>query len=182
MCGGIFFSLLSIYNVFKKADVDKVLKNLVHIIFYIFFYISFACVASLGSKSYVVDNYPKIVILLYGFLFAKVMGLLQLAHIMNGDFQPYTFITLPPLICLTLYSIIYNWFDVTLFISIDILLIFFFFLNFAAWVHFVRNCSKEMCNVLNINVLSISTRNPSDNQQVEVQISNLEEKKVDIAV
>ena len=182
MCGGIFFSLLSIYNVFKKVDVDKVVKNLVHIIFYIFFYISFACVASLGSKSYVVDNYPKIVILLYGFLFAKVMGLLQLAHIMNGNFQPYTFITLPPLICLTLYSIIYNWFDVTLFISIDILLIFFFFLNFAAWVHFVRNCSKEMCNVLNINVLSISTRNPSDNQQVEVQIANLEEKKVDIAV
>lgn len=107
---------------------------------------------------------------------------MQLAHIMNAPYQPYTLIIFPPLICLTIYSIILTLFDISLPISFDFLLVFFFFLNFFAWVHFVGNCSQEMCNVLNINVLSISPRNPIDNQKVEVQISNLEEKKVDITV
>ena len=63
-------------------------------IFYLILIICFGFVIKIKNESLIVLKYPKVIVLLFGFEFAKVMGLINLYIIMNKQFQPYTIITL----------------------------------------------------------------------------------------
>ena len=63
-------------------------------IFYLILIICFGFVIKIKNESLIVLKYPKVIVLLFGFEFAKVMGLINLYIIMNKQFQPYTIIML----------------------------------------------------------------------------------------
>ena len=63
-------------------------------IFYLILIICFGFVIKIKNESLIVLKYPKVIVLLFGFEFAKFIGLMYLYIIMNKQFQPYTIITL----------------------------------------------------------------------------------------
>ena len=56
---------------------------------YVIFYGALVCIATLNN-SIIAKEYPKFLIITFGFEFAKLMGILQLSHILG---IPYTFYT-----------------------------------------------------------------------------------------
>ena len=180
MIGGIFFCFLSVYHVLKKVDKGKIYGSFYHVLFYFFFFFCFFCVCFCNYDSYVVENYPKIVILTFGFFFAKIMGLMQLSHIMKSYFNPYNFVNVFPLFILMFYSIVEGWFKLDLPFSVDVWIWIVLIYNFLCWVHFVYFCTSEMCQILNIKVFSIKNDSVEHVEEVEVKIDNSDDKKMDI--
>ena len=180
MIGGIFFSFLSVFNVLKKIDKGKIYQSFYHILFYFFYFFCFCCVCFYNKESYVIVNYPKIIILTFGFQFAKIMGLMQLSHIMKSYFNPYTFINIFPLFILMFYSIVEGWFKLDLPFNIDTWIWIILIYNLLSWLHFVYFCTSEMCQILNIKVFSIKSSSAEQVQEVEVKIENSDEKKIDV--
>ena len=179
MIGGIFFSFLSIFNVLKKIDKGKIYENFYHVLFYFLFFFCF-CFVCFCQESYVVENYPKIIILIFGFQFAKIMGLMQLSHIMKSYFNPYNFFNIFPLFILYFYSIVEGCFKLNLPLGIDFWIWFCLIYNFLAWGHFVYFCTLEMCQILNIKVFSIKNTSVEHVEEVEVKIESVDEKKLDV--
>jgi hypothetical protein len=152
-CGaGIFFGLLSISKVRKLEGGVKKLNAIIDIIPFIYFLAGFFSIVCL-TDSYICRNYPQLLIVSFGFQFAKMLGLLQLSHLTLTRFIPYSLVFVLPNLCYIIHSIIYffNRNYRILFISIDDLIIFFSIVNFLSWSHFVYYCSEEMCKILNIH-------------------------------
>ena len=63
-------------------------------IFYLILIFCFGFVIKIKNESLIVLKYPKVIVLLFGFEFAKFIGLMYLYIIMNKQFQPYIIITL----------------------------------------------------------------------------------------
>ena len=178
MCSGLFYCGLSIYNVLIKQKNEKMIKNFLHLIFYCLLIICFGFVIMIGNKSQIVSIYPKVIVLLFGFEFAKVMGLMYLSIIMNKEFQPYTIITVVPILCIMSFIILHNIFKYEFnFTNEDGILIFFFFYNFVAWGHFMYYCFTQMCEILNINILTVSRREQNDVSVVDIHMSTIQEEK-----
>ena len=152
-CGaGIFFGLLSISKVRKLEGGVKKLNAIIDIIPFIYFLAGFFSIVCL-TDSYICRNYPQLLIVSFGFQFAKMLGLLQLSHLTLTRFIPYSLVFVLPNLCYIIHSIIYffNRNYRILFISIDDLIIIFSIVNFLSWSHFVYYCSEEMCKILNIH-------------------------------
>ena len=99
----------------------------------------------LKSDSVIARKYPKILILTYGFCFARLMTMLQLSHLMSA---PYNLI----------HTIVYIYTGKVILCSIDVFIGIFLVWNFGLWCHCVYYISEEMCNILNINRFSIGKR------------------------
>ena len=117
---------------------------------YISFQVFFCIIFLTDSK--ITENYPQLLIVSFGFQFAKMLGLLQLAHLTGTRFNPYTLVFILPNICYIIHSVIYYFTKSyrILFVSIDDLIIIFSIVNFLSWFHFVYFCSEEMCKILGI--------------------------------
>ena len=77
--GGMVFGLMSLVNVLRNQNINicRALQDCLGYILLVMSYLSVVCL----SNSTLVKESPKLVILTYGFQFAKMLGLLQLAHI-----------------------------------------------------------------------------------------------------
>ena len=139
----------------KKIKVNDLIG-----IIYILFSCSLFCV-SLLSEGNIIKEYPKLIILTFGFEFAKMLGKLQLAHILVSPYKVYRPIFLIPLVALLLHSLIYYYHKYEVICSIDKLIIFCFIWNFLSWAHFVYFCSEQICDILNINRFSLGKRDPN---------------------
>ena len=183
MCIGIFFCGLSIYNVLTKPKNEKKIKNFFHLIIYGLLIISFGFVIKIKKESKIVSRYPKVIILLFGFQFSNIMGLMYLSIIMNKQFQPYTINTFVPTFCLISFIVLHNFFKYEFnFTNEDGILIFFLFFNFVAWGHFMYYCFTQMCEILNVNILTVSRKEQNDFRVVDFQLSTIhEEKKSEIS-
>ena len=164
---GMFFGLMSLVNVLRnqKINLFKALQDCLGYICLVSSYLS----VIYFSNSTIVKERPKLLILTYGFQFAKMLGLLQLAHIKNSAYKPLYFTTVFPIGTLCLHSIIYFVFEVELLCEIDFLIIVFCIWNFVSWLHFVYFCSEEMCVILNIKRFSLGRRK---NQRIPIQITH----------
>ena len=145
-------ALLSISKVRKLEGGVKKLNAIIDIIPFIYFLAGFFSIVCL-TDSYICRNYPQLLIVSFGFQFAKMLGLLQLSHLTLTRFIPYSLVFVLPNLCYIIHSIIYffNRNYRILFISIDDLIIIFSIVNFLSWSHFVYYCSEEMCKILNIH-------------------------------
>ena len=110
------------------------------------------------NNSIIVKEYPKFLILTYGFLFARMMGILQVSHILNSPFKVYRPVFLIPLISILIHSIIFYFTRKPFIVNVDILIILSFIWNIVTWAHFVYFCSEEICNILNINRFFLGER------------------------
>ena len=157
MIGGFLFSLKSFFGVLNTIKKDKIKYALKDTLIYVLFSITLLCVCYL-TDSVIVERYPKIIILTFGFQFAKMMGILQLSHILGSPYKIFTPVFLIPLFTLLIYSIIYYLTGYSLLVSIDALIIATFIWNFISWAHFVYFCSEEICEILNINRFILGKR------------------------
>ena len=151
-CGaGIFFGIVSILKIRQLESKSKKINALIDVFPFIYFLSSFFCIIFL-TDSKITENYPQLLIVSFGFQFAKMLGLLQLAHLTGTRFNPYTLVFILPNICYIIHSVIY-YFKKSyriLFVSIDDLIIIFSIVNSLSWFHFVYFCSEEMCKILGI--------------------------------
>ena len=158
--GGLIFCAKSVFGVIKKVPKEKLCRAFIDTLIYVLFFGSLLCVSFL-SEGNCITEYPKFIILTFGFLFAKMLGKLQLAHILNSHYKVYKPVFIIPLFALIIHGIIYYFYQYEVICSIDILIIICFIWNFLSWAHFVYFCSEQICDILNINRFSLGKRDPN---------------------
>jgi ethanolaminephosphotransferase len=84
---GSFFAIISLINVLRefRGKLSDAMQNL--LIF--FFLVSTLFIVIIYGESKIVKEHPKIINIMYGFSFAKLVGHLQLAHLSNALFMQY---------------------------------------------------------------------------------------------
>ena len=155
--GGFLFSLKSFIGVLINMKKSKRIDAIKNTFIYIIFAVSLLSVVFLND-SIIVKEYPKFLIITFGFQFAKILGILQLSHILNSPYNALRPVFLIPLFSLLIHSIIYYLFNINLLVSIDALIIATFIWNLLSWMHFVYFCSDEICEILNINRFILGKR------------------------
>ena len=174
-CGaGIFFGILSILKLRNLEPNTKIKNALIDIFPFIYFLSGFFAIIYL-TDSKISSNYPQLLIVSFGFQFAKMLGLLQISHLTGTRFIPYNLVFILPNLCYIIHSIIYyftNQYRI-LFLSIDDLIIIFSFLNFFSWAHYVYFCSEELCQILKIYRFKLNRRE-ENNQLNELNDINKE--------
>ena len=158
--GGLLFCLKSIVGVLKKVKKEKLGNAFKDTLIYILFSGTLLSLAFLNEGSYITE-YPKFIILTFGFLFAKMLGMLQLAHILESPYKVYRPIFLIPLCLLLIHSLVIYFFNYELLCSINNLIVFCFVWNFLSWLHFVYFCSEQICDIINIKRFSLGKRDPN---------------------
>ena len=165
---GCFFSLKSLFGVFKKVKKNKFFDAIRTCLIFPLFIISLLSIVFLNN-SIIVKEYPKFLILTFGLQFAKMMGILQLSHILCSPYKIYQPVFLIPLLSLLIHSVIFYFFDYALLVSIDALIISVFIWNFFSWAHFVYFCSDQICEILNIKRFSLGKRYQSKPSYAEIK-------------
>jgi phosphatidylglycerophosphate synthase len=168
---GSLFSIKSIFGVLKKVKSKKIFDALRTILIYPLFALAILSVSFLND-SIIVKEYPKFLILTFGFQFAKMMGILQLSHILGSPYKIYQPVFLIPLFTLIIHSFVYYFYSYSLLVSIDSLIISVFIWNFFSWAHFVYFCSDEICEILNIKRFSLGKRYNSRPSYEEIKSKN----------
>ena len=166
--GGLLFSIKSIFGVIKYIKKDNRFQAIKDTFIYILFFITLLSVICL-TDSKIIKDYPKILILTFGFQFARMMGILQLSHILGSPFKVYTPIFLIPLLALLIYSIVFYITGHSFLVSIDALIIATLIWNFTSWLHYVYFCSEEICEILNINRFILGKRYTSRPSYEEIK-------------
>ena len=155
--GGSIFSIQSIIGVFKKVKRNKKFDAFKTSLSFPLFALALLSVIFLNN-SIIVKEYPKFLILTFGFQFAKMMGILQLSHILCSPYKVYQPVFLIPLLALIIHSLIYYFYGYSLLVPIDTLIISVFIWNFLSWAHFVYFCSEQICETLNIKRFTLGKR------------------------
>ena len=162
-CAGIFFGLLSISKIFNLESSTKMIEALIDVFPFIYFLLGFFSIVYLTDSEYV-REYPQLLLVTFGFQFAKMLGLLQLSHLIKARYNPYSFVFVMPNLCFIIHSLIYYFTkkNKILFVTIDNLILFFLIFNFISWLHFAYYCSEELCVILNIKRFSLGKRNEEE--------------------
>ena len=174
-CSGILFGLVSVFKVLL-SDYEKKCSALIDILPFFYFFSGFFPIVYL-TKSTIVSDYPQLLIITFGFYFAKMLGILQLSHLTKARFNPYNITFLLPNLCFIIHSTLAYFLDekAILFITIDHLILFFMAFNFLSWLHFAYFCSKELCIILGIYRFSLKKRADEKVQLKESEEANEEE-------
>ena len=168
-CGaGIFFGIISIFKVRQLESKEKRINALIDVFPFIYFLTGFFCIIYL-TDSKISENYPQLLLVSFGFQFAKMLGLLQLAHLMGIRYNPYNLVFILPNLCYIIHSIFYYFSknQRILYFTIDDLIIIFSIVNFLSWLHFVYFCSDEMCKILGIYRFKIKLIQNENNRKVD---------------
>jgi ethanolaminephosphotransferase len=154
---GIGFGLYSLFNVLKKYKEKRqdAIENLA--IFITLLSTMVIVIRFSEHDSVLLQQYPKVLIILYGFAFAKLVGHLQVAHICDTKFLQYRKSLLTSFICLASVSLLNYYFN-TKIVDIDYLILAFLFMHVVVWVHFAYYLSEEFCEILDIRRFSIQKR------------------------
>ena len=168
-CGaGIFFGIISIFKLRQLESKEKRINALIDVFPFIYFLAGFFCIIYL-TDSKISENYPQLLLVSFGFQFAKMLGLLQLSHLMGIRYNPYNLVFVLPNLCYIIHSIFYYFSknQRILYFTIDDLIIIFSIVNFLSWLHFVYFCSDEMCKILGIYRFKINLIQNENNRKVD---------------
>ena len=168
-CGaGIFFGIISIFKVRQLESKEKRINALIDVFPFIYYLAGFFCIIYL-TDSKISENYPQLLLVSFGFQFAKMLGLLQLSHLMGIRYNPYNLVFILPNLCYIIHSIFYYFSknQRILFFTIDDLIIVFSIVNFLSWLHFVYFCSEEMCKILGIYRFKIKLIQNENDRKVD---------------
>ena len=148
--GSMLHCIKCFYDIIKKSEKNKVGQIFISSFIYVLFILSLLSVVTFNN-SVIVKEYPKLLILTFGFQIAKIYSIMQVSQILKCPLDLYRPIFLIPLIALLIHSIIYYFIQYSLFVSIDTLIIIILIVNCISWIHYVYYCSEEICEILNIN-------------------------------
>jgi ethanolaminephosphotransferase len=152
---GLGFGLNSLFNILRdfKEKNNEVIRNiqmfcyLVASLLLVIFY----------SDSEVLKNYPKLIVILYGFAFAKLVGHLHLSHLADAKFNQYRVSFMVSFFFLSVLSV-KNIFNQAITINIDNFIFFFLGVHIICWMHFAYNVTEEMCQLLGIYRFTVGKR------------------------
>ena len=116
---GVLFGLLSVINVLIKFK-DRRQDAFTNLFLFIFLCFSLVIVIKYADST-IVNEYPKLVLYVYGFAFAKLVGHLQLAHVSDAKFMQFRKSLMSTFLFLALFSLT-NYHGITKF-NIDYLII-----------------------------------------------------------
>ena len=104
---GLGFGLYSLFNVLKKYKEKRqdAIENLA--IFITLLATMVIVIRFSEHDSVLLQQYPKVLIILYGFAFTKLVGHLQVAHICDTKFLQYRKSLLTSFVCLATVSLLY---------------------------------------------------------------------------
>jgi len=155
LISGLGFGLTSLVNILRKFKEKKqeIIKNTQ---MFCYLVISLFLVV-LYSDSSIVKNYPKVLTLLYGFAFAKLVGHLQLSHLADVKFDQYRTSLLVSTFFLSVFAV-KNSFVNSININIDNLIIGFLGLHIFCWMHFAYCVTGELCVILGIYRFNVKRR------------------------
>ena len=148
------------YDIIKKVEKNKIIPIFKSTFFYFLYLLSILCVVGL-SDSIFVKEYPKLIIINFGIQAAKIFSVMQVSHVISSNLDVYRPVFLIPIFSLIIHCLVYYYFKITLFISIDKLIMINIVWNFLSWLHYVYFCSEEICEVLNINRFLPGKKNAS---------------------
>ena len=148
--GAMLHCLKCFYDIINKAEKNKVVDIFKSSFLYILYATSLLSIVFLND-SVIVQEYPKLFILSFGILIAKVYCIMQVSQILKSPLQIYRPEFLLPMFAFIIHSTTYYFTNISLFVSIDVLIIVTLILNFLSWFHYVYFCSEEICEILNIN-------------------------------
>ena len=174
--GGMMFGIKSILGVIKKIQKNKVKNALKDTLIYVIFFFVLLSIGVLND-SVIVKNYPKFLFLTFGFEFAKLMGILQLSHVLGAPYNPYKPVFLIPLFVLLIHNLVYYFSGIKLLVSIDVVIVGVFIWNILSWAHFVYFCSEEICELCNIHRFVLGKRYPDRKQYGEEDKKLVEKTK-----
>ena len=84
----MFFYYILFFLVLFRISKKKIPDALKNAFIYVIFLGSMMSVITLNDSK-VVKNYPKLLIITYGFELAKIMGMLKVSHVLNSTFKAY---------------------------------------------------------------------------------------------
>lgn len=116
---GVLFGFLSVINVLIKFK-DRRQDAFTNLFLFIFLCLSL-CIVIKYANSTIIIEYPKIVLYVYGFAFAKLVGHLQLAHVADAKFMQFRRSLMSTFLFLALFSLS-NYYGYTK-INIDYLIV-----------------------------------------------------------
>ena len=148
--GAMLHCLNCFYGIIKKSDKNKVCDIFKSSFLYILYAGSLLSVVLLND-SIIVKEYPKLFILSFGILIAKVYCIMQVSQIIKSPLQIYRPVFLMPMLSFIIHSVVYYFTKYSLFVPIDVLIIITLILNSISWLDYVYFCSEEICEILNIN-------------------------------
>lgn len=123
---GLLMALVSLADVVAKFK-DKRRDTIENLLIFIYLILTLFIVVLL-SDSNIVKYHPKLVIVLYGFAFAKLVAHLQLAHLADSKFLQFRKSLLSSFLILGSITLIQYYMEKTI-INIDSLIIFFLFVH-----------------------------------------------------
>jgi len=129
---GLLFSMISLINVLRefREKLSDAIENLI-----IFFFLVFTLfIVIIYGESKIIKEHPKVINILYGFSFAKLVGHLQLAHLSNAKFMQYRKSLLSTFIILGGNTILKSFFDIH-FMDLDTLIISILFIHIIGKVN-----------------------------------------------
>jgi len=152
---GLCYGLYSLINVRKNfKDVkDDTISSLV--IFVLMMFSLFAVI--FFSESTLIKTHPKLLVILFGFAFAKLVGHLQLAHLADAKFMQYRK-SLVITFCFLASLSILNYFWKIKIADIDTVIISLLIMHIIVWIHFAYYLTEELCEILGINRFNIKKR------------------------
>jgi hypothetical protein len=171
----------SVINVLRKKELTKACIALYDLIIFAVMIFTIFFVVIANKDSYLIENYPKLVLFLFGFSFAKLVGHLQIAHLAAAPFEQFRKTILAFLFFMNILSVINIMFESgkNSILIFDFFIVIFIIFNFFSWLHFAYFVSEELCEVLDINRFSIKPKIKNDNelkdvQYIQVTVDNLE--------
>lgn len=157
--GAIPYIIKSFVGTLFKLDKTK-RKDAIKTAFFYVIFASVFIIVPYFHDSIIIRKYPKFFILTFGLEFAKLMSTLQLSHVKLCPFPCYSPVFLIPIMVTIVHTIIYHYTGVHFPFSIDKVIQGCFVWNLLSWVHFVYYVSDEICEICNINRLTVGKRYP----------------------
>ena len=157
LCGSVVFGFASFFNVLLFKCRDKWKQALGDTVVYSVFLLAFVMVA-FWSDCTIATKYPKVVIIVFGFAFAKMMGIMQLCHICNCEYDQYQLSYMCCFIACIVYVAVYKLTGVKIGGDMDWMIIACGVVNVIAWLHYVVCVCKEICEIMGIYVYSVAKR------------------------
>ena len=148
-------------NSLEIVKTDDIFLDYFQIIYsllpFLFFNISlFICVLSASDDS-IVSRSPKFIILIYSFMFSKLLLHIMMAHITKSEFEQWRISIITCCIILPTISILSNHYSEYQ-KNFDTVFVIYFFKNLALWINFARKLAIELSNVLGIRVFFVKEK------------------------
>jgi phosphatidylglycerophosphate synthase len=124
--------------------------------------LSLLLVFVISHDDLIVYKAPKLIIANYGFMFAKLLLHLMIAHISNSEFEQWR---MSIIICSTVLPLIAIFSNIMpeYIVHFNTVFVFYLFQNFFNWLSFAFKISWELCDELKINFFKVKSPIKNEN-------------------